>query len=499
MPLLPSGAVSGDLRLEPCSYTAREVEYKAECGWLVVPENRSEPSSRLIQLPVTRIHATGGEPLEPIYYLAGGPGQTNMRFSRVAGLIERHDFVLIGYRGVDGPVRLDCPEFAELLADPPGDFFDSVTWEASAEAYGRCADRLISEGIDLDGYTVGETVDDLEAARLAFGDGRVNTLSQSYGTRLAMIWAWKYTQALNRSALISVNPPGHFIWYPEVIDRQLEHYSRLCAQDPDCRVRTDDLAAAMRRVSHSMPKRWLLLPVKRGNVLMATFMMLYHTTTAPKVFDAWLAADEGDASGLATLSLMTDFLFSSAPSVWGESVSKVTSSDYVFESGRDYLAEFMPEESIIGAPASPLGFAGALGWPGNLIDESLRTVQPSSGDMLLISGSIDFSTPAEFATEELLPALENGHQVILREFGHTGDVWGLQPDATRHLLATYYATGVVDDSRFETQRVSFDPGLGLGTMTKLALGALLLVILLLGLTVRWLVRRVRSRGAKQPG
>ena len=82
-------------------------------------------------------------------------------------------------------------------------------------------------------------------------------------------------------------------------------------------------------------------------------------------------AAEGDASGLATLSLMADLMFASAPSVWGESVAKVTSTDYIWEPDRDYLAELMPEDAILGASVSTLGFAGARGWPGNLISSKI--------------------------------------------------------------------------------------------------------------------------------
>jgi pimeloyl-ACP methyl ester carboxylesterase len=491
LPGPPSVASSGDLSLEPCTYVARDVDYNAQCGWLTVPETRSDPGSRLIHLPVTRVEALDEAGLEPIYYLAGGPGQTNLGFSRLEGLIDRHDLVMVGYRGVDGPVRLECPEYADMLSKPPASFLSQETFDASADAYRRCAQRHSAEGVDLAGYTVSETVNDLEDARQALGDRRVNTLSQSYGTRLAMIWGWMYPSSLHRSAMISVNPPGHFIWDPWMIEKQLEHYSALCAADAKCSERTDSLSEAMRGVRRSMPERWLFFPVKPGNIGMVTFMMLYHTTSAPKVLDAWLDAAEGDASGLATLSLMADLMMASAPSVWGESVAKVTSTDYVWEADRDYLAEYLPDDATLGALVSTLGFAGARGWPGNPIDEELRQVQPSAVETLLISGSIDFSTPAEFARDELLPHLENGHQVILSEFGHTGDVWSLQPEATRHLLATFYATGEVDDSLFEVNSVDFDPGIGIGTMTKLALGGILIAIVVVALLTRWIWRRFR--------
>ena len=54
---VPAGAKAGDLTLKPCSYETEKGSYAADCGTLVVPENRADPQSRLIALPVTRIRA----------------------------------------------------------------------------------------------------------------------------------------------------------------------------------------------------------------------------------------------------------------------------------------------------------------------------------------------------------------------------------------------------------------------------------------------------------
>ena len=104
---VPSGAVSGDLRLHSCQYDTEDGSYDADCGTLVVPENRLDPRSRLIALPVTRVRATGLHKEAPVFYLQGGPGVTNMEFPYASRFAAHHDVVLVGYRGVDGSVRLD--------------------------------------------------------------------------------------------------------------------------------------------------------------------------------------------------------------------------------------------------------------------------------------------------------------------------------------------------------------------------------------------------------
>jgi hypothetical protein len=136
-----------------------------------------------------------------------------------------------------------------------------------------------------------------------------------------------------------------------------------------------------------------------------------------------------------------------------------------------------------------------MDWSIEMIPAELRQVRPSDVETLLVSGNIDATTPAQWATEELLPSLKNGQQVILSEFGHTDDVWGLQPEATIHLLTTFYETGEVDDSHFTYQPMDFYVGLGFPVIAKIALAVVVLVVGGLVMLARLVVRRVRQRKA----
>jgi len=231
---VPSDAEGGEIvNMNPCVYERGDVTYDADCGVLVVQENRADPSSRLISVPVTRVLSTRSKPAEPIFFLPGGPGNPNKGFSRVNWFIDRHDIVIVGYRGVDGSVKLDCPEVSQHIRDLPGDMLGKASIENMTAAYANCAERLQNEGVDLDGYTVVEVIDDVEAVRLALGYEKINLYSISYGTRLAMIYAWRYPGSIHRSAMVAVNPPGHMFYYDlAVIDQQLADYGELCASDP---------------------------------------------------------------------------------------------------------------------------------------------------------------------------------------------------------------------------------------------------------------------------
>jgi hypothetical protein len=181
---------------------------------------------------------------------------------------------------------------------------------------------------------------------------------------------------------------------------------------------------------------------------------------------------------------------------WGEWANK-GGPDY--DPSRDWITEMDPPGSILGSPLS-LGIGGMVqaggGWPATPIPPKFYEVPASDVETLLVSGSMDFSTPPQFATEELLPVLSNGEQVILSEFGHTGDVWGLQPEAMVHLVKTFYDSGKVDDSLFTFQPMDFHVERGWPVQAKqfLAIGiAVPVVLAALVWFIVWLVRRRKAR------
>jgi pimeloyl-ACP methyl ester carboxylesterase len=352
-----------------------------------------------------------------------------------------------------------------------------------------------------------EIIDDMEAARVALGYNRINLLGESYGTRLAMIYEWMHPESLNRVVIVAVNPPGHFLWEAKNIDAQIEDYAELCAQDPACGARTDDLVASMRNVSENMPDHWLFIPIDKGGVKLLTFVMLMESIqppgapvplSGPAAIDMWLAAEEGDASGMALISMARN-IFLPNLMVYGDLLAKGGSGSDFAGRADDPRTVLDPPGSILGSPFSLYHWGMMRGWPVYLIPEQYLPLQTTDVETLLISGSIDFSTPPQFATEELLPYLTNGEQVILKDFGHTETFWNSQPKARVHLLNTFYSTGEVDASLYQHQLVNFDPGLGWPGLAKVLLGTVLAVIVSLVALVGFVVRRVRRRRAIQSG
>ncbi|HET7556344.1 MAG TPA: alpha/beta fold hydrolase, partial [Gaiellaceae bacterium] len=496
---VPAGAKAGQLTLHPCHYGTEQGSYAADCGTLVVPENRARPGSRLIALPVTRIEARSARPGAPIFRLQGGPGVTNMKFSQASRLAAHHDVVLVGYRGVDGSVRLDCPEVSSALKRST-DFLGGKSYRAYAQAFRDCAARLQADGVDLAGYTLPQQVDDLEAARRALGYGRIDLVSESVGTRLAMIYAWRYPRSINRSVLIGVNPPGHFLWDAKVTDQLIGRYSRLCAQDASCSKRTDGLTASMRQTAAHMPGRFWGLPIAAGDAKLASFFGLMESTSAseplsaPMTIGSWISAGQGDPSGLWFLSFMARMTFPEA-FVWGE-MAAVSRAD-TWAADRYFAQGPRPKDSILGNAGTDFIWAGGSlthAFPPAPDSNEYSHVRDSNVPTLLVNGTLDFATPATFGVHELLPHLRNGRRVLLAELGHSGTFWSYEPKAGTRLLNTYFDTGNVDTSLYTPARVDFTPDVSHTALGKGFAGALygLPLVVLLSLLLMW--RRVRKRG-----
>jgi hypothetical protein len=133
-------------------------------------------------------------------------------------------------------------------------------------------------------------------------------------------------------------------------------------------------------------------------------------------------------------------------------------------------------------------------WPAEPDEDEYDRTRTSDTETLLIGGSLDFSTPAENATRELLPQLPNGHKVVLPGFGHTNDFWSLQPAAGSRLVNAYLDSGKVDDSLYTDRDVDFTPTTTLGAIAKSVLGVMVAFAALVVLSLLWLALRVNKRG-----
>ena len=497
---VPSGSKAGQLTLHSSHYETEDGSYRADRGTLVVPENRHDARSRLIALPVTRIRARSANPGAPIFRLQGGPGVTNMDFPDASRFVDKHDVVLVGYRGIDGSSKLDCPEVTSARAHSR-EFLTEKSYRADAAAFKACAERLQADGVDLAGYTLPERVDDLEAARRAFGYGRIDLLSESAGTRTAMIYAWRYPKSIHRSVMIGANPPGHFLWDAKTTDQQIQRYAAACAKDASCRDRKPGVAAALKSAfGGNIPDRFWFLPIKKGNVKASAFFGLMNATTegggplsGPMTIDTLRSADNGDGSGAWLLSVLGQTLFPRMQ-VWGD-VAAVSRTDAAY--ARRFFASPDDRGSIIGTPGTDLIWDGGRvldAWPASPDETEYNHVRNSNVETLVIGGRLDFATPPQWATRDLLPHLPNGRQVVLDNMGHTDDFWADEPAAGTHLINTYFDTGRVDTSLYKNTPIDFT-NFSQDWIAKIVLATMLGFGGLTVLSLLWMPLRAHRRGA----
>ena len=500
---VPSGAHAGQLTLHPCHYATEDGSYAPTAARSSCRENRHDPHSRLIALPVTRIHARSAQPGAPIFRLQGGPGITNMSFPDASRFAARHDVVLVGYRGVDGSSRLDCPE-VESAREHSRDLLSEQSFRADRRRVqgvrGPASATTASTSPATRCPSASTTSRPPDGARLR---RRSTSLSESAGTRTAMIYAWRYPSSIHRSVMIGVNPPGNFLWDAKTTGEQIRKYAALCAANAD----VPEPHARPRRLDplgSSSTSRALLVPADQegqrpGSRLLRPDERDCGRRRAARGADddrhARSRPQQGDGAGAWFLSLMAELAFPRAQ-VWGE-VAAVGRSDAAY--ARRFFARHADRGSVIGSPGTDLIWAGGRlvdAWPASPDENQYTRVQDSNVETLLIGGALDFATPPQNATRELLPHLPNGHQVVLPDIGHTDDFWALPargrrpPDqhVLRHAAASTrrcYTRDVASTSR----RPSATARSPRSSSPSCSAFAALTVLSLL-----WLALRVRRRG-----
>ena len=124
------------------------------------------------------------------------------------------------------PVPKSC-----ALRHTHGDVLGEESRARVAHAASAAAVRLGHGGVDIAGHMVAEVLADVDDARVALGC--IDLLSESYGTRLALLYAQAHPERVARSVLLGVNPPGRFVWDPAIVDAQLDDWATLWAASGD--------------------------------------------------------------------------------------------------------------------------------------------------------------------------------------------------------------------------------------------------------------------------
>lgn len=231
---------------EDCDFEVPD-NREVECGFVIVPEDRSDPDSPEIRLAVALYRSDARNPeADPIIYLSGGPGGSVIESlpdyaenAFAAYLDFDRDFIFFDQRGVGASEpALDCPEIDDLTLETLDDALTDAEGEALfLEAMEQCRDRLVEdEDVNLNAYSTFESAADVRDIVLALGYEEVNLYGISYGTRLGLAVMRDHPEIVRSAILDSVVAPqlDKLSDQPMVIYEQVERLFEACAADPDC-------------------------------------------------------------------------------------------------------------------------------------------------------------------------------------------------------------------------------------------------------------------------
>jgi pimeloyl-ACP methyl ester carboxylesterase len=221
------------IRLTPCR--VQGAASPARCGTWQVFENRRTAQGRMLPLKIVVLPARRPNPaLGPIFYLAGGPGETASELVSLfdnAPEREDMDIVFIDQRGTGEGHFLGCrsPGSDDNLAGYLKGPFDLPTVRA-------CRDDL-ARRFDLSQYHTLAWVEDIDEVRRALGHERINIVSGSFGTYAAQQYIRRHGEHVRATYLLSPvflsdRTPLHM---PQDGQRALDRVFDQCAGDTACR------------------------------------------------------------------------------------------------------------------------------------------------------------------------------------------------------------------------------------------------------------------------
>jgi pimeloyl-ACP methyl ester carboxylesterase len=397
----------------PCAFPVPS-GYNPECGYLVVPENRALPNSALIQIHVAIFHSIAEGPApDPVVHLAGGPGSSSLDVAGylfnqgLGGILNRRDFIFFDQRGTGYSLpRLDCPERDAITpALLNGSLAEDEALQTTIDAFRRCRDRLVSQGIDLSTYNSETSAADINDLRLALRYNQLNLYGDSYGTRLALTLMRDFPQAV-RSVVLDSTYPLEVNLYTSLASNTERAFNVLfdeCAADPICNTSYPDLRQVFYNLVDQLNTSPARVPLSVGGtryevlldgnrLIDVLFVGLYNPVVIASMPRMIYQIQQGEYSILRQrLSLYFD-----TSSALGMGISVQCAEEIPFNSVNDVYAAaqgVQPEIAAFFPKSVQYLFNICQDWIGN--KPNPRENQPVTSDIpaLILAGEFDPITP----------------------------------------------------------------------------------------------------------
>lgn len=377
-------------------------------GTYAVFENRDTRAGRKIHLRVVVLHSKSREPRpDPVFYLAGGPGQAAAEmwrgFRRSAYLNER-DIVLVNQRGTGGDNLLDV----EIASDDNLQGYLDPTFQV--EAF-KAALPGLEERFDLTQYSTPHAMDDLNEIRMALGYDQINLIGGSYGTRASLVYMRRHPETVRCAVLNGVapiafrNPLYHAFGAQYALDVVLDQ----CAADPECsrafpNVRAE-LGAVLERLEREPADTTIRRPgtqeevpvkVSRETFVETLRGMMYSTRRSRYVPLYIHQAFEGNFRQLASEALSRNRGLANGLAlgmlqcvVCAEDIDKIDPDEIERETGATFFGDFRVRGQI----------AICDFWPRSKLPADYWDPVSVGVPVLLLSGTFDAVTPPRWGAE----------------------------------------------------------------------------------------------------
>jgi pimeloyl-ACP methyl ester carboxylesterase len=409
---VPSLALREFEKVECKGSTTTQAGFKVDCGYLTVPENRSQPDGRQIRLYVAILRTRNKTPQpDPLFYLEGGPGGRahEMIFplsTMLAKILAERDIVILDQRGTgwSEPV-LDCPEpNQKSLEAIAAGLSNDEAFSQEQDGWLSCRERLIAEGIDLSMYNSAASADDVADLTKTLGYEKYNLLGVSYGTRLALTILRDNPKGVRSVILDSVIPPNvdFFETITTNAQRSLDLVFERCAADPKCGPKYPNLETDFYTLVDQLNKDPITVqaaginyPVHGDDLINVVFNTLYDYETIRQLPELIANTSQGSTEWLG---MWLDYIYSMSVD-WGAHLSSWCSEEIPYNSKNETAQQDAKLKPAIVAGMELDGdyYQSCKLWnvtpAGNEESDAVSSTVP----VLMLAGDYDPVTPPEFA------------------------------------------------------------------------------------------------------